>query len=60
MGNDPQFVENPRGFPPQGSAVDGGHGTQTSTGWYIGVYTHWGGAVNGGTGGDRGVYQPPP
>ena len=26
----------------------------------MGVYTHWGGASNGGTGGDRGVYQPPP
>ena len=32
MGNDPQFVEKSRGFPPQGSAVDGGHGNQTSTG----------------------------
>ena len=26
----------------------------------MGVYTHWGGAENGGAGGDRGVYNPSP
>ena len=26
----------------------------------MGVYTHRGGAGNGGAGGDRGVYHPPP
>ena len=40
--------------------ADGGHGPRTSTGWDMGVYTHWGGAVNGGAGGYQGVYCPPP
>ena len=26
----------------------------------MGVLTHWGGAGNGGTAGDRGIYLPPP
>ena len=26
----------------------------------MGVYTHWGGAENGGTGGDQGLYRPLP
>ena len=46
-GNDPQVGEIPREFSPPGSASDGGHGPQMPTGWDMGVYTHWGGAVNG-------------
>ena len=37
-----------------------GNGTQTSTGWDMGVYIYWGSTGNGGAGGYRGVYCPPP
>ena len=40
--------------------MDDRHGPQTSVRWDIGVPTHWGGAGNGGTGGDWGIYNPPP
>ena len=40
--------------------TDGSHGPQTSTGWDMGVPTHWGGAGNGGGGLYQGVYRPPP
>ena len=50
MGNDPPAGEVPRWFPPPGGTADVGHGTQTSTGWDMGVPTNWGGAGNGGAG----------
>ena len=59
MVTDSQVGEPPQGFPPPGSAADGRQGAQTSTGWDMGVYTHWGGAGIGGAGGDWGVYHPP-
>ena len=60
VGTEPPVVEIPQGLPPLGGAADGGHGPQTSTGWDMGVYIHWGGAGNDGGGGDWGVYPPPP
>ena len=56
---DPVVGESSRGFPTPGGSVDGGHGPQIPTGWDMGVYTHWGGSGNGGSGGDRGLYRPP-
>ena len=41
-----------------GGVEYGGNGTQTSEVWDVGVPTHWSGAGNGGTGGDRGLYRP--
>ena len=38
----------------------GGYGTHTSRGWDMGVPTHWCGAGNGGTVGDRGINLPLP
>ena len=52
--------ESPQWFPPPGGTSDGGHGPQTSTGWYMGVPNHWDGAVNGGAGREWGAYRPPP
>ena len=60
MGTDPPVGEISQGVSPPGGAADEGHGTKTSTGWDMGVYTHWGSAGNGRAGGDRGVYRPPP
>ena len=60
VGTDPLSVENPRGCPPLGGTSDDGHGPQKSTGWDMGVLTHWGGAGNGGSGQYQGVYLPPP
>ena len=57
MVTDPPVGEIPRGFPPIGGAADGGHGPQMSTVWYMGVYTHWGGAGNVGAGVDQGLYR---
>ena len=51
--------ETPRGFPPLGGAVDGGHGTQMSMGWDMTVHTHGGGADKCGAGGDRILYRLP-
>ena len=48
LGTYPPGVEGSRGFPPPVSTADGRYGPQTSTGWDIGVPTHWGGAGNGG------------
>ena len=48
MGTEPPVVESPQGFTQPVGVSDGGHGPQKSTGWYMGVYTHWGGAGNGG------------
>ena len=56
----PPVGESPQGFPLPDSAAGGGHGTQTSTGWDMGVYTDWGGAGNGGTGVDQGIYHSLP
>ena len=50
MGTEPLYGEIPQGFPPLGSTVDDGHGPQTSTGWDIGVPSHWEGAGNSGAG----------
>ena len=60
MVTEPPVVGIPQGFPPLGSVAGGGHGTQTYTGCYIGVYTQWGGAGNSVAGGDWGVYLTPP
>ena len=60
MGTDPLVWENPRGVSPPCGTADGRHGTQTSSGGDVGVPTHWSGADNGGIGGDRGIYCPPP
>ena len=60
MGSDPPVGEGPRGVSPPGVEADGGHGTQTSTGWDMGVPTHWCGAVNVGAGLDWCVYLLPP
>ena len=60
MGNEPMDIKVPQRFPPPGGTADSGYGTQISTGWDMGVPTHWGGAGNGGDGRDWGVYQPPP
>ena len=57
---DPLVGEGPCGVSPTGGTADGGHGTQTSAGQYVGVPNHWSGAGNGGTGGDRGIFCPPP
>ena len=59
VGNEHLVVEIPQGFPPPGGAVDGGHGTQTSTGWDMGVCAHWSGAGNVGARGGRSIYFPP-
>ena len=59
VGTEPPVGEIPQGFPPPDGAVDGGYGPQTSTGWDMGVYTHWVGAGNGGAGGYQGVYRLP-
>ena len=59
MGTDSPVGEIPRWFPTPDGAADVRHGTQTSTGWDMSIYTHWGGARNGGDGGDRGVYRLP-
>ena len=58
IGNDPQSGEGPRGFPPPGGTADGGHGTQMSMGWDMGVPTHWGSAGNGECGCYQGLYYP--
>ena len=46
----PRLEKISQGFPPPGSTADGRHGPQKSTGWDMGVTTHWGGAGNGGSG----------
>ena len=53
----PPVGEIPRGVTPPGGAVYGSHGPQTSVVQDMGVPTHWGGAINGGTGGDWGIYR---
>ena len=50
LGNDPLAGEIPRVFLPPGGTADGGHGTQTATGWNMGVPTHWGGSGKSGDG----------
>ena len=60
VGYDPPVGEISRGVSPPGGAADGGHGPQTSVGWDVSVTTHWGGAGNGVTGGDCGIYRLPP
>ena len=60
VGPDPQVGEIPQGVSSPGGASDGGNGNQTLAGRDVGIPTHWSGAVNGGTGGDRGIYLPPP
>ena len=52
--------EIPREFPPPVSKADGGHGHQISTGWDMGVTTHWGSTGDGGAIWYWGVYQPLP
>ena len=59
MGSEPLVGEIPRWVSPPCGAADGGNGTQTSTGWDMGIPTHWGGTVNGGTVGDRDIYRSP-
>ena len=49
VGTDPLSGETPAGFPPPGGMSDDGHGPQKSTGWDMGVPTHWDGAGNGGS-----------
>ena len=53
-------VEGPHGLPPRGSPADFGHGPRTPIERDMGISTHWGGAGDGGTRRDRGVYRPPP
>ena len=59
MGLEAPVREGPCRFSPPGGTADRGHGPQTSDGRYVGVTTHWSGAVNFGTGEDRGIYHPP-
>ena len=56
----PPVGEIPREVSPPCGTAGGGHGPQTSAGREVSVHTHWGGAGNGGTGGDWGIYCPPP
>ena len=60
VSTEPPVEEIPRGFPTPGGVANSGHWPQTSTGWEMGVYTHWGGVNNGGAVGYEGVYIPPP
>ena len=57
---DPPVGEGPRGVSPAGSTADGSHGHQASAGRDMYVPTHWSGAGNGETRGNRGIYHPPP
>ena len=54
---DPPVEEIPPGVSPPSGAADGGHGPQTLTVWDMGVPTHWGGAGNIVTEGDRCIYH---
>ena len=45
---------------PPGGETPRQYVSQTSKGWYMVVSTHWCGSENGRTGGDRGIYCPPP
>ena len=59
MGDDPPAVEGPRRLLPTVGLADGGYGPRTSTGRYMNISTHRGGAGEGGIILDRGVYCPP-
>ena len=49
MGVDPPTVDRPFMIPPLGGGFeDGRHGPRTSTRWYMGIYTHWVSAGDGG------------
>ena len=60
MGPDLLVGEIPQGDSPPGDVVDGEHGPQAPEGRDVGVPTHWGGYINGGTGLYRGIYRLPP
>ena len=60
VSSEPPVGEIPQGVSPRVLKANGGHGPQTSAMWYMSVPTHWGGASNVGTGGDWGIYFPPP
>ena len=60
MDPDTPVGEGPRGFSPPGGMADGWHGPQMPAGRDVGVPIHWSSAENDGTGGDRGIYLPPP
>ena len=59
MGSERPVLELPQGVLSLGGATDGRHGPQNSMRWDMVVTTHWGGAGNGGTIGDWGIYLPP-